>query len=116
MQYATGLALVALAMSGGPVWAAAGYAAYMMFQYMSEPGLFTLLMDGIAEDERGSASAMNFLVAFSGQAIAAAAAGHLLTRFGYPPVMTGAAIICASAALLFRVLLAKPKLRLPSSS
>jgi predicted MFS family arabinose efflux permease len=116
MQYATALALIALAIEGGPVWAAAGYAAYMMFQYMSEPGLFTLLMEGITEDERSSASAMNFLVGFSGQAIAAAAAGHLLTRFGYPRVMIGAAIICAGAALLFRVLLAKPKLPLSLSS
>ncbi len=116
MQYATALALIALAIAGGPVWAAAGYAAYMMFQYMSEPGLFTLLMEGIAENERASASALNFLVAFSGQAIAAAAAGHLLTHFGYPPVMIGAAIICAGAALLFRVLLAKRQLPVSLSS
>ncbi len=78
---------------------------------MSEPGMFTLLMEGVPEGERSSASALNFLVAFSGQAIAAATAGHLLTAFGYPPVMIGAAIICAGAALLFRVLLAKPPLK-----
>jgi len=111
MQYATGFALVALAIVGGPVWAAAGYAAYMMFQYMSEPGMFTLLMEGVPEGERNSASALNFLVGFSGQAIAAATAGHLITNFGYPPVMIGSAIICAAAALLFRVLLAKPNHR-----
>ncbi len=108
MQYATGLALIGLAIGGGPVWAATGYAAYMMFQYMSEPGMFTLLMEGVPEGERGSASALNFVVAFSGQAIATATAGHLLTNFGYPPVMIGAAVVCAGAALLFRVLLAKP--------
>ncbi len=108
MQYATALALIGLAIAGGPVWAAAGYATYMMFQYMSEPGMFTLLMEGVPEGERSSASALNFLVAFSGQAIAAATAGHLLTNFGYRPVMIGAAIVCAGAALLFRVLLAKP--------
>jgi MFS family permease len=111
MQYATALALIGLAIAGGPVWAAAGYAAYMMFQYMSEPGMFTLLMEGVPEGERNSASALNFLVAFSGQAIAAATAGHLLTTFGYPTVMIGAAIICAGATLLFRVLLAKPPLK-----
>jgi MFS family permease len=108
MQYATALALIGLAIAGGPVWAAAGYAAYMMFQYMSEPGMFTLLMEGVPEAERNSASALNFLVGFSGQAIAAATAGHLITNFGYPPVMIGSALVCASAALLFRVLLAKP--------
>jgi predicted MFS family arabinose efflux permease len=108
MQYATAFALIALAIAGGPLWAAAGYAAYMMFQYMSEPGMFTLLMEGVPEGERNSASALNFLVAFSGQAIAAATAGHLITNFGYPPVMIGSAIICAGAALLFRILLARP--------
>jgi len=116
MQLATALALIALAIAGGPVWAAAGYAAYMMFQYMSEPGMFTMLMEGVPEGERNSASALNFLVAFSGQAIAAAAAGRLITNFGYPPVMIGAAIVCAGAAFLFRFLLAKPRLREPSSS
>jgi predicted MFS family arabinose efflux permease len=108
MQYATAFALIALALAGGPLWAAAGYAAYMMFQYMSEPGLFQLLMDGVPEGERNSASALNFLVGFSGQAIAAVSAGHLITNFGYPPVMIGSAIICAAAALLFRILLARP--------
>jgi predicted MFS family arabinose efflux permease len=108
MQYATALALIGLAIAGGPLLAAAGYAAYMMFQYMSEPGMFTVLMEGVPEGERNSASALNFLVAFSGQAIAAATAGQLITNFGYPPVMIGSAIICAAAALLFRILLAQP--------
>jgi len=109
MQYATAFALIGLAIAGGPLWAAAGYAAYMMFQYMSEPGMFTVLMEGVPEGERNSASALNFLVAFSGQAIAAATAGHMITNFGYPPVMIGSAVVCAAAALLFRVLLARPK-------
>jgi predicted MFS family arabinose efflux permease len=116
MQYATAFALIALAIAGGPVWAAAAYAAYMMFQYMSEPGMFTLLMEGISEGERSSASALNFLVTFCGQAVAAAVAGKLITNFGYPPVMIAAAIICAAAAFLFRVLLAKSRLPAPSGS
>jgi predicted MFS family arabinose efflux permease len=109
MQLATAFALLALAMAGGPWWAAAAYAGYMMSQFMSEPGMFTLLMEGVRVGERSSASALNFLVAFSGQALAATAAGWLLKRFDYPPVMTGAAVICVVAALLFRVLLANPK-------
>jgi MFS family permease len=116
MQYATALALLGLAIGGGPVWAATGYAVYMMFQYMSEPGMFTLLMEGVPEGERGSASALNFVVTFSGQAIATATAGHLITNFGYPPVMIGSAIICAAAALLFGVLLARPTPPAPSNS
>jgi len=114
MQLATALALVSLAAAGGPVWGALGYSAYMMSQYMSEPGQFTLLMESVRAPERNSASAMNFLVSYAGQAIAAAGAGWLLAHFGYPPVMLLGAVICVIAAILFRVLLADPKPEHPS--
>ncbi|HYL75281.1 MAG TPA: MFS transporter [Bryobacteraceae bacterium] len=109
MQLGTAFALLALAAAGGPWWAAGAYAGYMMSQYMSEPGMFTLLMESVRVGERNSASSLNFLVTFSGQAIAAAAAGRLLEHFGYPPVMIGAALMCVVAALLFRALLSDPK-------
>ena len=105
MQFATGLAMVGLAAAAGPAWAATGYVVYMMAQYMSEPGMFTFLMEGTPVEERGSASALNFLVAFAAQALAAAVAGQMLARFGYAPVLAVAALICAASALLFRVLL-----------
>ena len=38
--------------------------------------MFTLLMDRVSIGERNSASALNFLVSFAGQAIAAAVAGR----------------------------------------
>jgi len=81
---------------------------------MSEPGMFTFLMEGTPVEERGSASALNFLVAFAAQALAAAVAGQMLARFGYAPVLAVAALICAASALLFRVLLddRKPGARL----
>jgi predicted MFS family arabinose efflux permease len=116
MQFATALVLVGLAAATGPVWAAAGYVAYMMAQYMSEPGMFTLLMEGATVEERGNASALNFLVTFAGQAIAATIAGEALARFGYPPVLIGAAVICGAAALLFRVLIDDRKPSAPSAS
>jgi len=115
MQLGTSLALVALAAAGGPVWGAVGYSAYMMSQYMSEPGQFTLLMESVRAPERSSASALNFLVSYAGQAAAAAGGGWLLAHFGYPPVMVLAAIICAIAAVLFRVLVADPKPETPST-
>jgi len=116
MQLGTACALLGLAMVAGPWWAAGAYAGYMMSQYMSEPGMFTLLMEGVRVGERSSASSLNFLVSFSGQAIAAATAGRLLEHFGYPPVMIGAAVICGVAALLFRALLSDPKPAAPSDS
>jgi len=109
MQMATALALFILAIAAGPIWAALAYAGYMMSQYMSEPGMFTLLMEGVRAGERNNASALNFLVSFAWQAAAAAGSGWLLSRFGYPPVMVAAGVICVVAALAFRVLLANPK-------
>ena len=94
MEMATALGLVALAATGGPLWAAAAYTGYMAFQYMSEPGMFTLLMDSVTVGERNGASALNFLVSFAGQAIAASVAGWMLARFGYPPVLAAGAAIC----------------------
>jgi len=114
MEFATAVTLLALAAVTGPLSAAVAYCAFMAVQYMSEPGMFTLLMDRVPIGERNSASALNLLVSFAGQAIAAAVAGVLLARFGYPPVLTSAAVICALAALLFRVLLGMPKPDSPS--
>ncbi len=111
MELATGFTMLALAMAAVPMWGAAAYTGYMMFQYMSEPGMFTYLMEGVAPSERNSASALNFLVAFAGQAIAAAVSGVMLARFGYPPVLAVASATCVAAALLFRVLLVKPLAR-----
>ena len=89
------------------MWAAAAYTGYMAFQYMSEPGMFTLLMDSVTVGERNGASALNFLVSFGGQAIAASVAGWMLVRFGYPPILAGGAFICVAAAFLLRGLLGK---------
>jgi MFS family permease len=109
MELATAFGLLALATAAGPLWAAAAYTGYMSFQYMSEPGMFTLLMDSVSAGERTSASALNFLISFGGQAVAASSAGWMLARFGYPPVLVAGAVICAASAFLLRSLFAKPE-------
>ncbi len=105
MQLAAGAALGALAASPAQAAAAVGYIAYMAAQWMSEPGLFSLLMNRIAPAEQQGASALNYLVVFSSQAIAGALAGAAFARFGYPPVLAAAAGVALSAGLLFRRLL-----------
>jgi MFS family permease len=105
MQLLSAAALACLAASGGPGTAALAYGAYMTVQYMSEPGLLTYLMECVPESERSGVSALNFLVASSAQAIAAGLSGLLLRRFGYPPVLMLAAVLCAIAGVLFRLLL-----------
>ena len=101
MQLGTALALGLLA--SGPTGIAAGalYAAFMGFQYMSEPGTFTLLMTGTAANERSGASALSLLVTFCAQAVAAAAAGVAVTRFGYSVALGAACAVAVLAALLF---------------
>jgi len=107
MEVATACGLLALSMAAGPMWGAAAYTGYMMFQYMSEPGMFTFLMNGVAAGERNSASALNILVSVGCQAVAAALAGGILARFGYPPLLAAASAMCLAAALLFRTLLVR---------
>jgi MFS family permease len=103
MQLATACALGGLALGPPVPLAGAIYAGYMGFQYMSEPGIYTLLMDGVSPHERSGASAMNFLVVFGGQALAAAIAGAGVRRFGYPVVLMIAAITAVFASFAFRL-------------
>jgi predicted MFS family arabinose efflux permease len=81
----------------------------MAFQWMSEPGLNSLLMNHVHERERGGASALNYLVAFGAQALAAFGAGQLLERFGFGAVLAGAAALASIAATTFRLLLREPE-------
>jgi MFS family permease len=101
MQLAAALALALLAPVPAALGAAALYAAFAGFQYMSEPGIYTSLMNRVLPEQRSGASALNFLVLFAGQALAAAAAGAVVTRFGYPPMLIGASALAAAAAWLF---------------
>jgi predicted MFS family arabinose efflux permease len=102
MMAATAVALGGLATQASGAAAILAYAAYMAFQWMSEPGLNSLLMNRVDERERGGASALTFLVAFGAQALAAFGAGELLTRFGYGAVLAGAAALAGVAAAMFR--------------
>jgi predicted MFS family arabinose efflux permease len=102
MQIATGLALAALAIGPTGVFAGALYAAYMGFQYMSEPGMYSLLMERVKPQEQSGASALNFLVIFGGQALAASIAGLAVRWFGYPIVLSAAAVAAVLAAIAVR--------------
>jgi predicted MFS family arabinose efflux permease len=80
----------------------------MSFQYMGEPGVYSLLMNRVPAGQRTGASALNFVVLFGAQAIAAWAAGSAITRVGYPPVLFTAGAMALLAALLFAKLLREP--------
>jgi predicted MFS family arabinose efflux permease len=105
MQVATAITLACLAGTSTASGAAIAYVTFMAFQWMSEPGMFSLLMSKVTPSERSGASALNFLVISSANAIAAAAAGLSFARFGYPSVLAAVAALALVAALLFRILL-----------
>jgi MFS family permease len=99
---AGGLACLAARPAGAAI---AAYVGYMAFQWMSEPGLSTLLMSGVEERERGGAAAMNYLVMFGAQALAALVGGAVVNSFGYGVALAGSAALAVLAAALFRGLL-----------
>jgi hypothetical protein len=99
---AGGLACLAARPAGAAV---AAYVGYMAFQWMSEPGLSTLLMNGVEERERSGAAAMNYLVMFGAQALAALVGGAVVSSFGYGVALAGSAALVVLAAGLFRGLL-----------
>jgi predicted MFS family arabinose efflux permease len=104
MQAATAAALFGLGIAT-PQLGAALYIAYMAFQYMSEPGMFTVLMNSVKPGERSGASALNMLIMNGGQAIGAAAGGLASAKFGYSLPLSVGAVIALAAAAAFGLLL-----------
>lgn len=76
---------------------------------MSEPGMYTLLMNNVRQGERAGAASMNLLVISGAQAIAALAAGAAFTRFGYPIAMGAISVTMFAAACLFQFLVRERK-------
>ncbi len=116
MMLATAVGLCGLAAQPPGYTAAVVFSVYMSFQWMSEPGLNTLLLGQVKEEERSGAAALNYLVAFGAQALAAFAGGALVVRFGYGAVLAAAAAVAAGAAGLFRALLGAKRKAAPRLS
>jgi predicted MFS family arabinose efflux permease len=104
-QVATAVVLAGLAANAWPAMAGLVYAGYVAFQWMSEPGIYSLLMNQVTPPERSGAAALNTLVISVFQALSAAVAGVVVAHFGYPSLLMAAALVACLAAFLFRVLL-----------
>lgn len=104
-QIAAALVLGSLAGAANRELAIALYLGFAAAQWMSFPGLYNLLMSETPDGERSTAAAMAMFCNALAGAIATAAAGVLFTRFGYPPVLVGLALVALAAALLMRFLL-----------
>jgi MFS family permease len=101
MQFASALSLAALATGPVAAMAAIFYALHTCFMYMDDPGIYTLLMNKVSPGERSAASALQLLVAFGSNALAVSIAGSVITRYGYPTMLTGAALAGLAASALF---------------
>jgi MFS family permease len=106
-QIATAIALGCLAAAPGVSAAAVIYTSYTAVLWMSQPGMYSLLMSQVAPSEQPAASALNFLVISLTGAVAAAASGVSFVRFGYPAVLGATAVVALASAFLFRSLLGK---------
>jgi MFS family permease len=104
MLMATALALGGLAAGPAGWGVAAVFMAYTSCQWMSEPGINTLLMDRVREQDRTGAAALMMLVAFAAQLVASLAGGATIARFGYSTMLCYAAGLAAVAAVAFRAL------------
>jgi len=109
-QIASALALGCLAAVTRVPTASVIFIGYTAFQWMSEPGMYTLLMNQVTASEQTGASALNVLVVNLSQAIAAMAAGASFARFGYLVVLSVTAGVGLVAAGLFRFLLGRDPL------
>jgi MFS family permease len=89
------------------------YLGFSAAQWMSSPGLYNLLMNETPDRERSTAAAMTlFCNALAGSA-ATAGAGILFTRFGYPRVLLGIAVMAAVVAVLFGILIPRRRNDVP---
>jgi MFS family permease len=107
-QLATAASLAALACIHTATEAAWVFWAYMAFQSMNEPGIYSLLMERSPERERNSASARTFFVSAAAQALASLAVGAAIVRFGYPAMLAMIAALALVAAILFQRLSTRP--------
>ncbi len=107
-QLATALTLGVLAMLHTVGGALVIYCTYMAMQNISEPGIFSLLMDQTPESERNSASSYMFFVSAGVQVIASASIGAGIVRFGYPAMLAVLAILAVIAAVFFQRIAHQP--------
>ncbi len=100
-QLGTAVALLSLASTHTILHAAWLYWIYTAVQFSNEPGIFSLLMQGVPASDRASASSYTFFVSSGANMIGSAAIGMTILKFGYPTSLCGIALLAIVAAALF---------------
>jgi MFS family permease len=103
-QAGTAFLLWMLARVSTPSAAIHAYLLLSALQWMSVPGITSLLMNGTAAEYRSHASAMQNLVNLSAQACSAALAGRIFEHFGYAALSWNAVIAAVAVLLLYTLL------------
>jgi predicted MFS family arabinose efflux permease len=103
-QLVTAIALGCLAGTQNTPLAVALYMGFFGMQWMSSPGIYNLLMSKVPEQEQSTASSMTLFCNALVGAGSTAGAGILFTKFGYPHVLAGIAVLAVVAAMVFRSL------------
>lgn len=112
-QLATSISLLGFATFLVGPWMLLSFSAYSLFQYMNEPGVYTLLMNNVAPEQQSNAAAWNFFVICAAQSAAALISGILIARIGYSIILSsaGALMALSGVALYFSVRQREPLLR-----
>ena len=106
-QMAAAFSIACMAGVHNPQLAIVLYLIFSAMQWMTAPGMFNLLMSRVTDSERTTASSiMMFCNALVG-AGATAGTGILFTKFGYPHVMLGIAVVAVIATVALRFLVGK---------
>jgi MFS family permease len=113
IQVTTGLLLGALALTHNVRLAIVLYLVFSAVQWMSSPGLYSLLMSRTPDSERGTAAAMTLFCSAVVSSAATAGSGALLVRVGYPPVLLAIATLAVTVALVMRLVIVPQANELP---
>jgi MFS family permease len=104
-QIATAIAIAGLAAVHSLPSVVVFFLSFTAFHWMGGPGIYSLLMNRVAEERRNNASAVTSLITSLCQALASPVSGAAYVKFGYPAVLSAVAGMALFAALLFWALM-----------
>lgn len=109
MQLATAVAAFALGSTQDVPASVFLYLGFASLQFMSGPGIYSLLMSRLPAEDRSTASAMQNMTGALSHAGVAVITGIMVVRYGYPKVLACNAGVAVAAALLLFLLLGSVK-------
>jgi MFS family permease len=105
MQLATAVAVFALGSTQNVPASVFIYLGFASLQFMSGPGIYSLLMSRLPDEDRSTASAIQNMTGSLSHAGVAVTTGIMLVKYGYPRVLACNAGVAVTAALLLFLLL-----------